>query len=111
MPALPAHRPQLPLDWSGQQAHAVLELLHILHNEVWMLYHQDIQDFLRDHQQPDRPAINQDDLLTLAINVLRDSAECLRMPSGIDLPPAAADLHRLAADWLQSMRNSRREDL
>jgi hypothetical protein len=104
-------RAALPLDWSGQQASAVLELLQILQDEVWSLYHQDIQDFLRHDQQPDRSAIDQDAMLTLAINVLRDSAECLRMPSGLDLPPAAADLHRLAADWLQGMRNSRREFL
>ncbi|MDB5969380.1 MAG: hypothetical protein JWQ90_1830 [Hydrocarboniphaga sp.] len=109
MPTLPAHRPQLPLDWSGQQAHAVLELLQILQDDLWRLYHQDIQDFLRHDRQPDRAAIDQDELLTLAINVLRDSAECLQMPSGLDLPPAAADLHRLAADWLQGLRNSRRE--
>jgi hypothetical protein len=86
----------------------VLELLQILQDHVWLLYRKDIQDFLRDERRPDRGAIDHDDVLALAINVLRDSAECLRMPSGLELPPAAADLHRLAADWLEHRRNRHR---
>lgn len=108
MAAAPSQRPELPLDWSGQQASAVLELLQTLQDQVWLLYRHDIQDFLRREQQPDRGTIDHDDVLTLAINVLRDSAECLRMPSGLHLPPEAADLHRLAADWLEHHRNRHR---
>lgn len=58
----------------------------------------------RFERQPVRSTIDHDDVLTLAINVLRDSAECLRMPSGLHLPPEAADLHRLTADWLEHHR-------
>lgn len=47
----------------------------------------------RFERQPVRSTIDHDDVLTLAINVLRDSAECLRMPSG---------LH--TADWLEHHR-------
>ena len=42
------------------------------------------------------------DALRLAINVLRDSAESRRMPSGIAIDPSAAELHAQAADTLQS---------
>lgn len=46
-----------------------------------------------------------DDLaLRAAINLLRDSIESGRMPSGIALDPAAADLHRQAADHLDTRR-------
>lgn len=40
------------------------------------------------------------DALRLAINVLRDSAESRRMPSGIELDDALAALHADAADVL-----------
>ena len=36
-----------------------------------------------------------------AINILRDSVETGRMPSGEPLHPDAADLHRRAADHLE----------
>lgn len=41
------------------------------------------------------------DALPLAINVLRDSAESHRMPSGIELDDAAAALHDAAAETLK----------
>jgi len=40
------------------------------------------------------------DALRLAINVLRDSAESRKMPSGVDLNGATAALHANAADVL-----------
>lgn len=40
------------------------------------------------------------DALRLAINVLRDSVESRKMPSGVDLNDAAAELHASAADVL-----------
>ncbi|CAG9236232.1 conserved hypothetical protein [Burkholderia gladioli] len=40
------------------------------------------------------------DALRLAINVLRDSAESRKMPSGIELDAAAASLHADAAGML-----------
>jgi hypothetical protein len=41
------------------------------------------------------------DALLLAINVLRDSAELRKMPSGIDLDDAIANLHADAAETLE----------
>jgi hypothetical protein len=38
-----------------------------------------------------------------AINILRDSIESRRMPSGEPLRPDAADLHQLAAEHLESL--------
>ncbi len=38
-----------------------------------------------------------------AINILRDSVESGRMPSGEPLHPDAADLHRRAADHLETL--------
>lgn len=49
--------------------------------------------------------ISPDDALTLAINLLRDSAECGRMPSGVVLDPPVAALHEQAADELDALRN------
>jgi hypothetical protein len=43
------------------------------------------------------------DALRAAINVLRDSHECGRMPNGNALPPDAKDVHARAADCLQTM--------
>ena len=40
------------------------------------------------------------DALRLAINVLRDSVESRKMPSGIDLNDAVAKVHASAADVL-----------
>lgn len=38
-----------------------------------------------------------------AINILRDSIESRRMPSGLPLAPDAADLHERAAEHLESL--------
>ncbi len=38
-----------------------------------------------------------------AINILRDSAESRRMPSGLPLTPEAVDLHEQAAEHLESL--------
>jgi hypothetical protein len=38
-----------------------------------------------------------------AINVLRDSVESRRMPSGLDLTPDAADVHERAARYLERL--------
>lgn len=42
------------------------------------------------------------DALRLAINVLRDTAESRRMPSGVPLDSATADLHAAAAETLEA---------
>ncbi len=47
------------------------------------------------------PELTIADALRLAINVLRDSAESHRMPSGIELDDATAAIHNEAADTLQ----------
>lgn len=44
--------------------------------------------------------VNLADALRLAINVLRDSAEARKMPSGVDLDGASAALHADAAEVL-----------
>ena len=49
--------------------------------------------------------ISPDDALTLAINLLRDSAESGRMPSGIKLEPQVAELHDEAAEELELLRD------
>lgn len=41
--------------------------------------------------------------LRAAINVLRDTLESQRMPSGLPLEPAAAELHEKAAGQLEAM--------
>ena len=46
------------------------------------------------------PNVTLVDALRLAINVLRDSAEARKMPSGIALDGATAALHADAADVL-----------
>ncbi|MFP3506908.1 hypothetical protein [Burkholderia sp. SIMBA_062] len=46
------------------------------------------------------PDLTLADALRLAINVLRDSAESRKMPSGVDLDNAVAELHAIAADVL-----------
>lgn len=46
---------------------------------------------------PDLPLA---DALRLAINTLRDVAESRKLPSGIELDDATADLHASAADVL-----------
>lgn len=48
--------------------------------------------------------ISNDIALRAAINLLRDSAECGRMPSGEKLPPDAVELHRQAAERLDALR-------
>lgn len=49
--------------------------------------------------------ISSDDALTLAINLLRDSAESGRMPSGVVLEPPVVALHEQAADELAALRD------
>jgi len=45
-----------------------------------------------------------------AINILRDNIESGRMPSGIPLPPDAANLHERAAKHLEGLlRHVRKE--
>lgn len=46
--------------------------------------------------------------LRAAINVLRDSIESARMPSGQPLPDDALDLHRRAAEQLEAMLRTTR---
>lgn len=48
--------------------------------------------------------ISPDDALTLAINLLRDSVESGRMPSGIILERQVVELHEQAAAELESLR-------
>lgn len=48
-----------------------------------------------------KPNLNPADSLRLAINVLKDSAESRRMPSGIELNQATVDLHADAAETLE----------
>jgi hypothetical protein len=56
MPSTP-RRFELPLDWSPEQARAVLDFLQMLQDQIWMLYHHDIQDYLRREQSaPDTSA-------------------------------------------------------
>jgi hypothetical protein len=53
---------------------------------------------------PDPPFMTDDELaLHAAINVLRDTIESGRMPSGQPLTPDAADLHERAARHLEAM--------
>jgi hypothetical protein len=43
----------LPLNWTPEQASAVLEFLQSLQDQLWMLYHQDIQNHQqREHSAP-----------------------------------------------------------
>ena len=42
--------------------------------------------------------------LTAAINLLRDSLESGKLPSGLPLDPASADLHRQAVEHLEHRR-------
>lgn len=42
-----------------------------------------------------------EDALQAAINLLRDSAESGRMPSGVALPASANNVHRAAAELLE----------
>lgn len=46
------------------------------------------------------PNLTVADALRLAINILRDAAESRRMPSGVELDDAIAELHADAADVL-----------
>ncbi len=48
--------------------------------------------------------IRTDDALKLAINLLRDSVESGRMPSGITLDAQASEMHEQAADELETLR-------
>lgn len=48
------------------------------------------------------PDILPTDALRLAINVLRDVAESRKMPSGVGLDQATADLHADAAETLEA---------
>ncbi|WJN72225.1 hypothetical protein [Burkholderia anthina] len=47
------------------------------------------------------PELTLADALRLAINALRDIAESRKMPSGIDLDDAIAELHASAAEVLE----------
>jgi hypothetical protein len=55
--------------------------------------------------------MDHDDALTLAINLLRDSAETGKMPSGEILPADAAALHGEAAEVLEASRDALRASL
>lgn len=44
--------------------------------------------------------------LRAAVNVLRDSAESGRMPSGLPLEGAALDMHQRAADQIETLVRS-----
>ncbi len=46
------------------------------------------------------------DALAAAVNILRDSVECGRMPSGALLPPDAVALHERCAERLEALRRS-----
>ncbi|MBC9968921.1 hypothetical protein [Ralstonia insidiosa] len=48
------------------------------------------------------PNMTTADALRLAINVLRDAAESRKMPSGVELGDAEADLHVDAAETLEA---------
>lgn len=59
------------------------------------------------------PEILLSDAISLAINVLRDVAESQKMPSGISVDLATADLHADASDTLEAflsefLENSRK---
>jgi hypothetical protein len=47
----PSGRLDIPLDWSAEQATAVLEFLQSLQDQLWMLYHHDIHNHQRQQQQ------------------------------------------------------------
>jgi hypothetical protein len=47
------------------------------------------------------PDLTVADALRLAINILKDAGESRRMPSGIELDQATAELHADAAETLQ----------
>jgi len=51
------------------------------------------------------PVIDLDTEIALraAVNVLRDSIECGRMPSGLPLAPEAVDLHERAAQHFEAL--------
>ena len=48
------------------------------------------------------PDMTPADALRLAINVLRDTAESRRMPSGLAIESSTADLHADAAETLEA---------
>ncbi len=53
---------------------------------------------------PTGPIMTDDEIaFRAAINILRDSIESGRMPSGLPLAPDAADLHERAAHHLEAM--------
>jgi hypothetical protein len=56
-------RPDIPLDWSAEQAAAVLGFLQILHDQLWLLYGDDIQRFQRGEQQTAHDPVLRDDSL------------------------------------------------
>lgn len=60
---------------------------------------------------PSTPIMTDDEIaFRAAINLLRDSIESGRMPSGLSLPPDAADLHERAAKHLEGLlRHGRKE--
>lgn len=52
----------------------------------------------------DDDAMTEDEIVfRAAINVLRDSIESGRMPSGLPLSPSAAELHAQAAERLETL--------
>lgn len=57
---------------------------------------------LKTQLKPSMPDLSVADALRLAINVLRDASESRRMPSGIELGQATADLHADAAEILEA---------
>lgn len=63
---MPEHLPiddlplEIPLDWSAGQALAALEWLQQLHERIWLLYAQDIQELLRDRTSGQQPGGDDD---------------------------------------------------
>jgi hypothetical protein len=59
---------------------------------------------------PTDPIMTDDEIaLRAAINILRDSIESGRMPSGLPLRPDAADLHERAAQHLEGLLRKAQE--
>lgn len=53
---------------------------------------------------PDKDTMSMDEAaLRAALNVLRDSVESGRMPSGLPLEPTARDMHERAIDHLEPL--------
>lgn len=55
-------RPDIPLDWSAEQAAAVLEFLQTLQDQLWLLYGDNIQRFQCSQQQTTSRPLPPDEL-------------------------------------------------